>query len=102
LAGLILLLAGIPTFNFYQLHLAIHAAFGREISHPFQFERNGPADDANGISVPDNESLVKDARKIRVRKLLAKAGDQLLYLYDSGGRWQHRIELQAGSKKTRV
>lgn len=87
------------TFNFYQLHLAIQAAFGWEISHLFQFGKNGIADDEDGVGIPDDESPVKDARKIKVKKLLARPADQLLYVYDFGDHWEHRIEVQAISKK---
>lgn len=81
-------------FDFYQLHMAIQAAFGWENCHLFQFGDEGLAS-GSGIGIPSEDDPVSDARKVKLKKVLRKPGDTLMYVYDFGDNWRHMIELEA-------
>lgn len=82
------------THSFYQLHLAVQAAFGWENSHLFQFCKNGMSDEYS-IGIPNDDFVVTDARKVKLNKMIRKPGDRLTYIYDFGDHWEHQIDLEA-------
>ncbi|MEO6916427.1 MAG: plasmid pRiA4b ORF-3 family protein [Chitinophagaceae bacterium] len=81
------------TFNFYQLHMALQAAFGWENSHLFQFCKNGMSD-VDGIGIPNEEYPVRDARKVKLNQVMAEANKRYKYIYDFGDNWEHQIDLE--------
>jgi hypothetical protein len=90
-------------YSFYKLHMAIQGAFGWENRHLFQFSENGfksklcygiPDDDET-----DPELVILDARKTRINKVFNKRGQSLVYIYDFGDNWEHRITFEKKEMK---
>ncbi|MET0636655.1 MAG: plasmid pRiA4b ORF-3 family protein [Chitinophagaceae bacterium] len=81
-------------FNFYQLHIALQAAFGWENYHLFEFTKTRSFG-IDSIGIPDDENNARDARKVSLKKIFKKIGDSYGYIYDFGDYWQHDIELEA-------
>lgn len=83
-------------YSFYNLHMAIQAAFGWENGHLFQFNKSGMMDD-EGIGIPYEESgiLLHDARSVLIKTVFKKKGNEYVYTYDFGDNWVHQIKLEA-------
>lgn len=85
-------------FNFFQLHLALQAAFGWENYHLFQFGKNGLAD-KDGIGIPNDDYPIRDAREIPLESIFSRRGERVVYVYDFGDHWKHLLELESISDK---
>lgn len=83
-----------------ELHEVLQAAFGWTDSHLHRFG-SGPGIYAFGteqylcpFEVEEGEPGVPE-QDVRLDEVLVEAGDTLLYLYDFGDDWEHRIKLEA-------
>lgn len=86
--------------TFYQLHMAIQAAFGWENSHLFEFSRSGLMEpEGLRIGYPDDEIETADAHDVLLQTVFCQEGDELKYVYDFGDYWDHRIKLEAIMQK---
>ena len=74
------------------LHNVIQSVMGWEDAHLHQFIHNGKF---YGIPDPYGELGISDHGNIKLSELLAKKNDKLIYEYDFGDGWQHRITLEA-------
>ncbi len=82
------------TIRMDALHTVIQIAMGWTDSHLHSFTKGG-----NCWTVPDPDaytvSLDLDERKYRLKEVLKKTGDSLLYVYDFGDNWRHKVVLEA-------
>jgi len=73
-------------------HDALQIIMGWTDSHLHQFIAGGRC-----YGVPDPEwdlTMMHDERKVRLNKLLKKEKDSLVYEYDFGDGWEHKITLE--------
>jgi len=76
------------------LNDVFQAVMGWTDSHLHQFERDGKY-----WGVPDDDELegdieVIDESKVPVAKVLLAEGDSMVYLYDFGDNWPHKVVLE--------
>lgn len=83
------------SFSFHRFHKAIQASFGWEDYHLYQFSEKGHASEWV-ISTPSDDDWqeVKNSRKIKLSELFGTKGQVLLYIYDFGDDWLHKITLE--------
>ena len=82
-------------FSFHNFHLAIQNAFGWYNCHLYEFSLNGYDDDFSiQYPHPDNEGFEIDSRKKKLNTVFKYPGDQLIYIYDFGDDWTHKIVLE--------
>lgn len=79
------------TDNLEDVHIAIQIAMGWTNSHLHEFIK-----DFNRYGVPDDEGMldVQDEINFRLQHLLKKEKDELLYIYDYGDTWEHKVVLE--------
>lgn len=81
------------TIRMDALHTVIQITMGWTDSHLHSFTKGG-----NCWTVPDPDaytvSLDLDERKFRLNEVLKKTGDNLLYIYDFGDDWRHKVTLE--------
>lgn len=75
------------------LHTVIQIAMGWTDSHPHEFVKGRntwalPEEDGSSYS----ESL--DERKFQLQELLVRVGESVLYVYDFGDDWRHKVVLE--------
>lgn len=75
--------------TFYELHYIIQIAMGWQNSHLFEFEVGDTR-----ISLPEMEMEGKDAKKVKLGKLLTEPKQKFDYMYDFGDGWQHQVEVE--------
>ena len=82
------------SFSMYQLHEVIQVTMGWMHSHLFMFRTRGvviaeptPDDDWHNVEF-------KDARKTKIATVFKKPGDALIYEYDFGDSWQHKLRFE--------
>ena len=77
----------------YDLHCAIQNAMGWTNSHLHSFESGGSS---YGIADIDefDDFETRDEKKYTIAHLLSNEGDRLLYMYDFGDSWEHKIKLE--------
>ena len=75
------------------LHTVIQIAMGWTDSHPHKFVKGG-----NQWALPhggeDVYSEKLDEREFQLHELLTRAGESLLYVYDFGDDWRHKVVLE--------
>jgi Plasmid pRiA4b ORF-3-like protein len=77
-----------------RLHLTIQAAMGWHNSHLYEL-RLGDVSWSTPYPEIDSEGDFLDARKVRLRDVLADLGkNKLAYLYDFGDGWEHSIRFE--------
>src|SRR5690242_3037543 len=76
------------------LHDALQAVMGWTDSHLHQFEKDGKywGDPKNREFEDDIE--INDEGQAPLGKVLSAEGDSMVYLYDFGDHWQHKIILE--------
>ncbi|MEM6772030.1 MAG: plasmid pRiA4b ORF-3 family protein, partial [Bacteroidota bacterium] len=74
------------------LHGMLQVAFDWEEAHLYEFIHAGQRY-LTGETL--NELPAQDARKVRIGELLTTVGEEMIYRYDFGDDWQHRIVLEA-------
>ncbi|PWK53975.1 plasmid pRiA4b ORF-3 family protein [Pleionea mediterranea] len=74
------------------LHATLQLALGWTNSHLHQFLISGKR---YGIPDPDFDDGVIEESGIRIEQLLKKEKQSLIYEYDFGDGWEHKIELEA-------
>ena len=81
----------VSTDNLEDVHIAIQIAMGWSNSHLHEFIK-----DSNRYGMPDEEGMldVQDERRFRLQQVLKQEKDTLLYLYDYGDNWKHKVELE--------
>lgn len=74
-----------------QLHDTLQIAMGWTNVHMHMFITEGQK-----YGIPDEEfpDDTLDEEKVRLRQVLKEAGDNLLYIYDFGDAWEHRVVLK--------
>ena len=72
------------------LHDAIQAVLGWTDTHLHHFEKHG---DYWGVADEEFEDRT-DESKVALRKMLLREGDSMIYTYDFGDNWRHRILLE--------
>jgi hypothetical protein len=79
--------------GFLELHAVIQEVMGWDTSHLFCFRKGR---DLNiGIPNDDFEYIeVIDIKKIKLEGLLEKPKDSIIYEYDFGDGWEHKVEVQ--------
>lgn len=82
-------------FSFNNFHLAIQNAFGWHNYHLYEFCVNSYSTDFS-IQLPhlDSEDYEMDSNKTKLNTFFEDEGDQLLYIYDFGDDWTHKILLE--------
>lgn len=79
------------TITLPKFHSVIQVAMGWSDSHLHQFvARTG----CYGPSDPECEVEWEDERRVPLARLLKEAGDALVYEYDFGDYWRHRVTLE--------
>ena len=73
------------------LHATLQLALGWTDSHLHQFELSGKR---YGILDPDFDDETVDESGIRIEKILKREKQSLLYEYDFGDGWEHKVELE--------
>ena len=87
-------------YSFYNLHMAIQAAFGWENAHLFQFSKTGlMSKESIGIPHEESDILLQDARSVSIKTIFKKKGDKYAYTYDFGDDWVHQIQLESIESK---
>jgi len=80
--------------TFYQLHEHLQVIMGWLHCHLFQFHAGRDL----YISLPSEDDLgfgeILDARKMRLSEFLEKKGDKIVYEYDFGDSWEHRVKVE--------
>src|SRR5438105_2746636 len=80
------------TLPLSRLHDVLQIVIGWTDSHLHQFEKDGmrwgvPEDDEDGIEIIDES-------RTRIGAVLTAPGDSMLYVYDFGDNWRHKLELE--------
>ncbi|MBQ7618486.1 MAG: plasmid pRiA4b ORF-3 family protein [Desulfovibrio sp.] len=88
----------LPSNTLYELHLCLFQAFNRFDGHLYEFyvnsedffcqdgEHYGPASPADG----DRPAVISD-KQTKIQDLGLRKGDCILYMFDTGDDWRHRI-----------
>lgn len=76
----------------YQLHRALQVVMGWTDSHLHQFCRGKTY---YGQSDPEFGVPRQNERKVRLRDVLRKPGDRMVYEYDFGDGWEHDVRLES-------
>jgi len=79
------------TMALHELHEALQITMGWTDSHLHQFIDKG---DYYGVPDPEFEMDCKDESKIKLNRLLLNEKDSLVYEYDFGDGWEHKIVLE--------
>ena len=96
-----------PSMTLHKLHQVIQAAMGWEDDHLYGFAQPMAREDYYRVPKDrrfgrphdmDYGDSVNDDAKYKVSDLLRSPKDKLLYLYDFGDEWKHRITLTAVSE----
>ncbi len=87
------------TITFEQFHETIQVAFGWLNYHLYQFSEKGYGS-PEVIGVPSDEDdfmgyKTVDSSKVKLNQVFKAVGQKLLYNYDFGDDWEHRITLEA-------
>ena len=92
-------------FTFHRFHEVIQAVFGWDDYHLYQFLDTG-YDCEFAITLPEEDgrcgfSLVEeiDSSKVKLSRFFGKTYNSMLYVYDFGDNWVHRITLEAIGKE---
>jgi hypothetical protein len=90
------------SLSMYQLHEIIQVTMGWMHSHLFRFRSKGlviaepsPDDDWRNVEF-------KDARKTKVSSVFKSPGDSLIYEYDFGDSWEHKLRFERVVKEDEV
>ena len=90
------------SLSMYQLHEIIQVTMGWMHSHLFMFSRKGlvitepsPDDDWRNVEF-------KDARKTKIASIFENPGDSLVYEYDFGDSWDHKLRFERVVSKDEV
>ncbi|HII14987.1 MAG TPA: plasmid pRiA4b ORF-3 family protein [Nanoarchaeota archaeon] len=78
--------------TFHQLHKVIQEVMGWNDYHLYKFNLN--EDEEIGIPDPDDEVVVKDSRKLKVKSVLNAVKQKIVYTYDFGDNWEHLITVE--------
>jgi hypothetical protein len=92
-------------FTFHDLHLTIQVAFDWMNYHLYCFEKPCPVTNNMrtfspegaivDMSIEDNKELgTIDCRKEKIKKYFKEKGDKMIYTYDFGDDWEHKIALE--------
>ncbi len=74
-----------------ELHDTLQIAMGWTNVHMHMFIHQGTKYGVPDDQFPDD---TRDEKRTRLRQLLKKEGDNLLYIYDFGDAWEHRVVLE--------
>ncbi|WP_373498871.1 plasmid pRiA4b ORF-3 family protein [Desulfococcus sp.] len=74
-----------------QLHFVLQTAMGWSDYHLHQYR---VGNDCIGIPEPDFDFDVKDERKVYLHDIISKPKDYVIYEYDFGDGWEHKILLE--------
>ena len=96
------------TLRLNELHGVLQAVFGWTDSHLHRFSLGDSAWDDQGerflcpYDVEDGENDGVPACDVRLDEVLAQPGDHLLYTYDYGDEWNHRLVVEAVGEPVKV
>lgn len=76
------------------LHDVFQTVMGWTDSHLHQFEKNGKYWSVPEYFEDDEDIEILDERQTKIRDLLKAEGDSVLYIYDMGDDWRHRVVLE--------
>jgi Plasmid pRiA4b ORF-3-like protein len=79
------------------LHDVFQTVMGWTDSHLHQFEKNGKYWSVPECFEDDEDIEILDERQTKIRDLLKAEGDSVLYIYDMGDDWRHRVVLEKNS-----
>lgn len=88
------------SYDFWQLHCTIQDAFGWTDSHMHKFTCTAPHSDAPlAFGIPfdaeyDDEVPVVTGWQHKITEYINGSTEDIIYIYDFGDYWQHRIELE--------
>ncbi len=77
------------------LHLLIQAAMGWENGHLHAFYEPGSHTGYTDMLLMEGDPDFEDGAKVKLRDVLKKVGNKLIYEYDFGDSWQHTVRLQS-------
>ncbi|MDI6737238.1 MAG: plasmid pRiA4b ORF-3 family protein [Nanoarchaeota archaeon] len=78
--------------TFHQLHKVIQEVMGWSDYHLYRF--NLDEDEEIGIPDPDDEVVVRDSRRLKVKSVLNAPKQKIVYTYDFGDNWEHLITVE--------
>lgn len=81
-----------------QLHDILQVVMGWTDSHPHQFRRGSTC---YGQPDPEIEMEREDERRVRLRHVLRRPKDRMVYEYDFGDGWEHHVVLEAMGEEGR-
>ncbi len=81
----------LSTIDLSEFHLVLQDTMGWTDSHLHQFISNGSR---YGTPDPDFDDDITDEFNVRLRSVLKKPGDSILYEYDFGDGWEHIVTLE--------
>jgi len=74
-----------------EFHHILQITMGWSDAHLHQFIHAG---NIYGIPAADNPTAILESKSVRLNKVLKREQDHLLYQYDFGDGWEHRVELE--------
>lgn len=80
------------SITFHQLHKILQEVMGWSDYHLYRF--NLDEDEEIGIPDPDDEMIVKDSRRLKVKGVLNEPKQKIVYTYDFGDDWEHLITFE--------
>jgi len=79
------------TLKLGHLHQAIQVVMGWTDSHLHEFEQDG---ECWGVPEHIEDDDVTDESRVPLGKVLRAEGDSMVYIYDFGDDWRHRVALE--------
>jgi hypothetical protein len=75
----------------YRLHLVLQSVMGWQNYHLYEFAIEGVL-----YSEPSDEEWykAKNARQVKLNRVIEGAGSKFIYLYDFGDDWQHALKVE--------
>lgn len=77
--------------NLTDLHHTLQIVMGWEDSHIHQFQ---VGQEVYGVPDPEYPRDVKNEARVMVKKVFSELGSVILYEYDFGDGWEHKLELE--------
>ncbi len=80
------------SFTFEDLHILLQIVFSWEECHLHEFETQ----DGTRIGTPDEDCTIPllEEHRVKLGKYLKAPKDNLLYLYDFGDGWEHKVQVE--------
>ena len=82
-------------FSFHHFHNILQAAFGWPNTHLYEFSPQGiGSGPAIGLTNDFTNDIDKNSKRFKLSHYFCRRGEQIIYTYDLGDRWEHLITLE--------